>query len=1092
MSGWEGGTASGLVPLRTVCTAREDVLVGGLADNHFAAQLEKVVRDPEHYPVYGDPDQFFAQTYPTSGLRTLLAKTFGRLTHATGTAGENGVLRPTTSFGGGKTHGLTAVYHIAKGARPANLAEFIDPALLPDGPVQVAALVGDAMDPVAGTITNGIQSFTLWGEMAAQLGAEAHEVIASNDAERTAPGTPTIKQAFGGKPTVVIIDEIAKHLRQVASSGNENVRRMALAIPVFLGNLFEVASDPDNRVSVIITLAATANAFGKETDEISELLSEATATARTAAAETGDVLARAAQPSAVIRPADDTEIGEILKRRLFEYIDPDAARAAGDAYRDLYQSLAKTETLAGGAEHPVTYGEAVARSYPFHPELVRVLDQRLGDIQLFQRARGALKLLAEVIAAIYRNGDDCAVINVADIDYDNPPVLNHLTDGLERGEFAGVARSDFAGPTAHSAMVDAEIFPGRPHYATRVARTVFTHSLELKATAGAARNDWLLGTLRPSEDPAILEKALTESEKVFWHLAFDGARWRFNVEPNVNSIIETEKRNIANTRVSAVVDDLIMRAYANDGGVTALHFPTGPWEVPDQSSLRVAVLHHNVLTTTAKTADQAAQILIDMLDHVGSSGAPRKYRNAIAFVVADEAQVELLKDRARALIAADTLASDGTRLAQFSPEIRKKIEAYQKNAALEARIAVTRCYKHVYYPVSDKVNGHLHHRDLPPQKQGDTKTATSAVLTLLADEGKIRTEPFTYSYLRSKTWPEPKASATTAEIADWFWMDHASPIIRNTALLREAIISGIKNDGWVYYDAVTGKAYTASSMAGLSVEFRPDAEVMTIAEATTRGLLVRKPTQNDLKSVFVGPALTGAQIRGRLEPECGGEPNKADVLDVLATAVQAAEYKWIVVLDTDPGPGVRALTPTQIRDKGLDALRVVTREQAEANGVEFPTRTLTGKTFTASGPGGQAIQGIADQVSDYSIKTVSRLAMKVSADDVKGTGDVDLLVMALGMLPKHSITVTADLVAEFSNVTGGLTFRGAAARADFQTVYGYLGKTLKAASKVAGTLAVDLTFAPPVTVESAEFSQVHKVIKELQIQHADLTAEVTK
>ena len=272
--------ASALVPLRAVCRARDDVLVGGLADNHFAAQLEKVVRDPAHYPVYGDPDQFFAQTYPTSGLRTLLTKTFGRLTGATGPAGENGVLRPTTSFGGGKTHGLTAVYHVAKGARPANLTEFIDPALLPDGPVQVAALVGDALDPVAGIVTDGIRTFTLWGEMAAQIGAEARAVIAANDAERTAPGTPTIKQAFGGKPTVVIIDEIAKHLRQVASSGNEDVRRMALAIPVFLGNLFEVASDPDNHVSVIITLAASTNAFGAETDEISELLSDATARQR--------------------------------------------------------------------------------------------------------------------------------------------------------------------------------------------------------------------------------------------------------------------------------------------------------------------------------------------------------------------------------------------------------------------------------------------------------------------------------------------------------------------------------------------------------------------------------------------------------------------------------------------------------------------------------------------------------------------------------------------------------------------------------------------------------------------------------------------
>jgi hypothetical protein len=96
------------------------------------------------------------------------------------------------------------------------------------------------------------------------------------------------------------------------------------------------------------------------------------------------------------------------------------------------------------------------------------------------------------------------------------------------------------------------------------------------------------------------------------------------------------------------------------------------------------------------------------------------------------------------------------------------------------------------------------------------------------------------------------------------------------------------------------------------------------------------------------------------------------------------------------------------------------------------------------------------------------------------------------MLPKHSINVVADLVAEFSNVNGGLSFRGTAARADFQAAYGHLSRTLKAASKVAGTLVVDLTFAPPVTIESAEFTQVHKVIKELQIQHADLTAEVIK
>jgi len=306
-----------LVPLSTACTPRADVLAGGLTDNHFAAQLDKVVRNPEEYAVYGDAEQFFAITYPTSGLRKLLIKTFGRVTGAKGVAGENGVLRPTTSFGGGKTHNLTAVYHLAKGARPSGLEEFLDASVLPDGPVQVAALVGDALDPAAGVNTNGHRSLTLWGEMAAQLGDDAFAAMKVNDDARSAPGTRTILEALGHRPTIVIIDEIAQYLRQVTSSGDEDVRRTALAIPVFLKNLFEVAADPSNKVSVIVTLAARTNAFGDETDEMTEMLDEAAGASAAAVTEVKDVLARTVQPSAVIRPADDSEIGEILKRRLF-------------------------------------------------------------------------------------------------------------------------------------------------------------------------------------------------------------------------------------------------------------------------------------------------------------------------------------------------------------------------------------------------------------------------------------------------------------------------------------------------------------------------------------------------------------------------------------------------------------------------------------------------------------------------------------------------------------------------------------------------------------------------------------------------------
>ena len=1089
---------SGLVALRKVCAPREDVLQGGLADNHFAAQLDKVVRDAEHYPVYGDADAFFAQTYPTSGLKTLLSKTFGRVTGAKGVAGENGVLRPTTSFGGGKTHGLTAVYHLANGARPSNIAEVLDPALLPDGPVQVAALVGDALDPTAGVETEGHRTFTLWGEMAAQIGDAAFEAMAANDTQRTAPGTGTIKAAFGGHPTIVIVDEIAKYLRAVSSSGSEDVRRMARAIPVFLGNLFEVASDPTNKVSVIITLAATTNAFGAETTEISELTGDekekadaANAASLKAAEETGDVLTRAVQPSAVIKPADDNEIGEILKKRIFASVDESAAKAAGEAYRVLYEALGQTEQLAGGAEQPATYGELVTKTYPFHPELVRVLDKRLGNITQFQRARGALKLLAEVVANIYNSGDDAAIINVGDIDYSNEPVLNHLTDGLGRAEYASVARGDFAGPKSHAAAVDADVFPGKPAYATRVARTVFTHSLEMVATAGAGRNDWLVGTLRPGEDATIFEKALTESEKVFWHLSYDGSRWRFNIEPNVNAIVETEKRNVANTAVAAMVDTLIRNAFTNDGGAKAIHFPTGPVDIADEGSLRVVVLDYNVVTVNQKGADQPPAMVVEMLDKVGSVGTPRKFRNSIVFAVPDEEQVEVLKDRARALVASNNLANDAARLAQFSDEVRKKVEVYNKEATLKARIAVNRCYKHIYYPSSDKNTGYLRHRELPAQAQGDPKNATSAVLTLLDDEGKIRSDAFTASYLRSKTWPNTQATATSA-IVDYFWTDHTIQIVRNPALIREAIINGVKNENWVYYDGSTGKSYTAHTMAGLLVEMKADTEVMTASEAQTRGLLVRKPTQTDLRAVLTNDDLTGAEIRTRLEGECGGEPSKTDVLELLATAVQSSDYKWFVVLDTEPAPGVRALSPSAMKDKGLDTLRILTREAADAAGVEVPSRTATSKTFTASGPGGSAMQNLIDQVSDYTIRTVSTMTLKVSADEASGTGDVDLAVASLGMLQKQAISVRSTIRAEFKGLAGGIQFQGTADRQDFQSAYNHAKRALAGATKVVGDLTLTFTFDPALDIGDAKFSQIHTVVKNLAMRNTAMTAEVTK
>jgi len=71
---------------------------------------------------------------------------------------------------------------------------------------------------------------------------------------------------------------------------------------------------------------------------------------------------------------------------------------------------------------------------------------------------------------------------------------------------------------------------------------VFLHSLEMRTGVGAGRSEYVIGTLRVGEDPEVLDEALTDAERICWHLTYDGTRWRFHTEPNVNKIVEDGAR----------------------------------------------------------------------------------------------------------------------------------------------------------------------------------------------------------------------------------------------------------------------------------------------------------------------------------------------------------------------------------------------------------------------------------------------------------------------------------------------------------------------------------------------------------------------
>src|SRR5439155_13908708 len=104
-------------PWYKVATPRKEVREGrSFNPDEFAIALEQVVAGtaPEDYR---DPEKFFSRTCFTRALRDHAAMVLRRLAGIT--ADTAPVLTLITQFGGGKTHTLTALYHMARSGQKA-------------------------------------------------------------------------------------------------------------------------------------------------------------------------------------------------------------------------------------------------------------------------------------------------------------------------------------------------------------------------------------------------------------------------------------------------------------------------------------------------------------------------------------------------------------------------------------------------------------------------------------------------------------------------------------------------------------------------------------------------------------------------------------------------------------------------------------------------------------------------------------------------------------------------------------------------------------------------------------------------------------
>jgi hypothetical protein len=349
--------------------------------DEFAIALEQVVGGTAPSD-YLQPEQFFSRTYLTAAMHEQIGIVLRRL--AGRTEGAPPVLSFITGFGGGKTHTLTALWHLARGGADAlrlpGVAELVAREALATVPAaRVGVFVGNAWDP-HGT------HLTPWLDLAWQLAGNAG-VSALGGAMRTSPpGTAALLRLFTmvDAPILILMDEVLNFIN----------RHRVLAEPfyAFLDNLMRAATGIRG-VAVVLSLPQHASEMTQFEQDWQDRIT------KTVKRVARDLVGN-----------DEAELSEIVRRRLFAQVgEPSIRTSVARLYADwCFERRAQLPAHWMSVDPTLTerrvrdvLRDRFAACYPFHPATLSVFQRKFRALPQYQQTRGMLGILAQWLSCHY-------------------------------------------------------------------------------------------------------------------------------------------------------------------------------------------------------------------------------------------------------------------------------------------------------------------------------------------------------------------------------------------------------------------------------------------------------------------------------------------------------------------------------------------------------------------------------------------------------------------------------------------------------------------------------------------------------------------
>jgi len=372
-------------------------------------------------------------------------------------------------------------------------------------------------------------------------------------------------------------------------------------------------------------------------------------------------------------PVQGEEVYAVIRRRLFdvEHLKTAPMREVVHKYIQTYQQH-KDELPPKVRD--VSFREKMELAYPFHPDVIDILYEKWSTFSSFQRTRGVLRLLANIIEDLYQREMNIDLIMPGDINLDRPSIRREFLRHVGP-EYEGIIGSDIAGHDAKAPSLDAANRSWK-HLAQRVATAVFFHSFSADDSTPGINLPYIkLAVMRSGSIPSMVTEILQRLSNTLWYLNTRGDAHYFSRIPNLNRMI-LDKKELYNETYLPRLRDVIQREIGKE--FTPYLWPTDGDAIPDNRALKLIIL---------SPEDNGADIP-QWIERRGLSF--REYQNTLFFALADVSAFAQLREDVKTYLALEEIeeqvkAGTGPLPEEKLDEVRRRKRAIEHDYSWKVR-----------------------------------------------------------------------------------------------------------------------------------------------------------------------------------------------------------------------------------------------------------------------------------------------------------------------------------------------------------------------------------------------------------------------